>query len=286
MRMSRRMALYSVSKIKALNDCSWEEISQISSSGEASNYWSIGDCKGIYINGTIGSLSISGTYYVYIIGFDHNSSLEGTGITFGTFKTALTNGISVCLVDNYYGQHSSETGKYFNINHSASTNLGGWRSCDLRYDILGSTNQIATDATSTTATTPVRNTFMETLPADLRAVMKPMTVYTDNYGVQEHTEARVSATVDYLPLLAEYEVFGKNYYANSYEPNYQQQYQYYSVGNSKVKCRHSATDTTAYYWGRSNPNNTSTYFCAITPNGIYGEIPVSNSYGIAPIFRV
>ena len=78
---------------------------------------------------------------------------------------------------------------------------------------------------------------MAALPSDLRAVMKPMTIYTDNTGGGSNTASYVTASVDYLPLLAEFEIFGTRSYANSAEQNYQQQYQYYKNGNSKVKYR-------------------------------------------------
>ena len=68
------------------------------------------------------------------------------------------------------------------MNHSSNTNAGGWKGCDLRYDVLGSTNTNDGDATATTATNPVANTLMAALPSDLRAVMQPMTIYTDNTG--------------------------------------------------------------------------------------------------------
>lgn len=48
--------------------------------------------------------------------------------------------------------------------------------------MLGSTNTNDGDATATTATNPVANTLMAALPSDLRAVMQPMTIYTDNTG--------------------------------------------------------------------------------------------------------
>ena len=190
--------------IPALNDNSWETIRRISDAGTGANYWSIGDCKAVTVNGTVGTQDVNGTYYAYIIGFNHNSSKEGNGITFGTFKTALSGGKDICLVDGKYGVSSTNGTKYFNMNHSSNTNAGGWKGCDLRYDVLGSTNTNDGDATATTATNPVANTLMAALPSDLRAVMKPMTIYTDNTGDGKNDESYVTKTTDYLPLLAEY----------------------------------------------------------------------------------
>ena len=272
--------------IPALNDNSWETIRRISDAGTGANYWSIGDCKAVTVNGTVGTQAVNSTYYVYIIGFNHNSSKEGNGITFGTFKTALYGGMDICLVDGKYNISSTNGTKYFNMNHSSNTNAGGWKGCDLRYDVLGSTNTNDGDATATTATNPVAKTLMSALPSDLRAVMKPMTIYTDNTGGGSDNASYVTKTTDYLPLLAEYEIFGTSRYANSAEKNYQAQYAYYSAGNSKVKYRHSATSSTAWWWERSPNYYTSNYFCIVGPFGAANGNDAMISYGVAPAFRV
>ena len=173
------------------------------------------------------------------------------------------------------------------MNHSDSnTNAGGWKGCDMRYDILGSTNSNNNNAGSTTATSPVANTLMAALPSDLRAVMKPMTIYTDNVGGGTNTASNVTSTIDYLPLLAEFEIFGSRTYANSAEQNYQQQYQYYKNGNSKIKYRHNNSGSTACWWGRSPYYNSDNYFCYVSASGSadYGTARIS--YGVGAAFRV
>lgn len=77
---------------KALNDQTWAEIRQVSDAGQGSSYWSVGDRKAVLVNGTVGTLAVNQTLYVYILGFNHNSAKEGNGIQFGTFKTALSGG--------------------------------------------------------------------------------------------------------------------------------------------------------------------------------------------------
>ena len=269
-----------------LNENDWSVISDVSASNEGSTYWAVGDRKAITINGTVGTKSINGTYYVYILGFNHNSSREGNGITFGGFKTALSGGTDICLTDDNYNSYSTGGQKWFNMNHSSNTNSGGWKGCDLRYDVLGSTNVNNGDATSTCATSPVSGTLMAALPSDLRAVMKPMNIYTDNTGGGSNTASYVTKSVDYLPLLAEYEIFGTRSYANSAEQNYQAQYQYYKNGNSKVKYRHSSTSSTANWWERSPYYNDSNYFCYVSTNGNASYDYAGNSYGLAPAFCV
>jgi len=288
--------------VATLNDNSWAAISSVSATG--ANYWSVGDRKSVHINGTVGTLAVNATYWVYILGFNHNESKEGKGIHFGGFKTAQTGGTDICLVDSYYNSYQSYNGtKYFQMNHRNSSqygsNYGGWAACDMRYDILGSTDKAPSgygsdkstsatgqDPSTTCATKPVANTLMAALPADLRAVMKPMTKFTDNKGNSSNVAGNVTQTIDYLPLLAEFEIFGARSYANQYEQNYQAQYAYYSAGNSKVKYRHSSTGSTAFWWERSPYYNNSYYFCFVYTNGIADYNTASNSFGLAPAFKI
>ena len=285
---------------KALNDQTWAEIRQVSDAGQGSSYWSVGDRKAVLVNGTVGTLAVNQTLYVYILGFNHNSAKEGNGIQFGTFKTALSGGTDVCLVDGSYNSYKTDGSKIFNMNHWGNYNYGGWKACDLRYDILGSTNKAPVnygkaratsdtgyDAPTNTATSPVANTLMAALPADLRAVMKPITKYTDNKGNSSDVAANVTSSLDYLPLLAEQEIFGGNRtYSNQYEKNSQVQYAYYSAGNSKVKYRHSATGSTAYWWGRSPCYYFNDYFCGVDTYGGANSNYARYSYGLAPAFMV
>ena len=290
---------------KALNDQTWAEIRQVSDAGKGSEYWNVGDRKGVLVKGTVGTLAVNTTLYVYILGFNHNSAKEGAGIHFGTFKSALTNGADVCLIDSYYGSYQSYNGtKYFQMNHwgtssNYNTNYGGWKACDMRYDILGSTNKapsgygaqkttsvVGYDAPTNTATSPVANTLMAALPSDLRAVMKPITKYTDSVGNSSNVAGNVTASVDYLPLLAEFEIFGTRSYANQYEQNSQVQYDYYKSGNSKVKYRHSSTGSTAIWWERSPYYSSYTAFCFVYTNGDANSGIASCSFGLAPAFMV
>ena len=264
---------------EVLNDNEWATISSVSANNQGANYWAVGDRKAVTLNGMASKLSINATYYVYILGFNHNSSIEGNGITFGTFKTALSGGKDICLISGY------NDGSDFYMN-SISSNSGGWKNSDMRNDILGSTNVTNGNATSTCATSPKENTLMSVLPADLRAVMKPMNIYTDNTGGGSNNASYVTKTVDYLPLLAEFEIFGSRTWANSAEQNYQQQYQYYKNGNSKVKYSHSSTGSTAYWWERSPYANNGGYFCNVHTHGNAARYYATSSYGVAPAFRV
>jgi len=283
-----------------LNSNTWAKISEISAEGKAANYWAVGDCKAVHLSGTMGTQALDETLYVYILGFDHNSDIEGKGVQFGGFKTSAgSSGINVCLIDANYSSSKTDGTKTFNMNHWGNYNHGGWGRCDMRYDILGSTDvapsgygtsassgEVGYDATATCATNPVENTLMSCLPADLRAVMKPIVKYTDNVGGGTDTAENVTALIDYLPLLAEFEVFGTRSGANSTEQTYQQQYAYFKAGNSKVKYRHSATGSTASWWERS-PFYTGTYnFCYVYTSGTAYIDYARYSYGVAPAFLI
>ena len=283
-----------------LDDYSWKEISMISASGEASNYWSVGDVKYINVNGKIGDKLVldNERLGVFILGFDHNSKIEGKGISFGTFKTP--NGTDVCLSDNGTNyEHLTDGSKIFNMNHWGNYNYGGWRASDIRYDIIGSTNDAPSDygsarttssegynASKFCTTDPVPNTLMAALPSDLRAVMKPITKYTDNSGGDTGACDEVSATIDYLPLLSEHEVHGSTTYSNAFEAGYQEQYQYYKDGNSKAKYCHDNTLSERCWWMRSPCCVCTDTFCLVHTDGSAFYDIAYDGLGVACAFLV
>ena len=283
---------------KALNEYTWEEISALSAEGTAANYFDVGDPKGIVLSGTVGTLELNAVMYAYIIGFDHNEEYEGNGIHFGTFKNAAYKGKEICLNDSFYYETDTSGNKYFNMNHWGNSNYGGWAGCDMRYDILGSTDQAPSgygaspasgrtgyDPSASCATTPVANTLMAALPSDLRAVMKPMTKYTNNKGGSDNTAEMVTVSVDYLPLLAEFEVWGERTYANIYEQNKQKQYDYFAVGK-KQKYMYTNSGKAAVWSMRSAYHHMSMNFCTMASAGTAAQVSASYSCGIAPIFKV
>ncbi len=283
-----------------LNDNTWEQIRKASDIDAGASLWPVGATKEIEVKGTIGTLSIDEKLWVFIIGFNHNANYEGSHkIHFQGFKTAQAGGTDVGLVDNGYGNSYTDGTKYFSINHWSYNNYGGWAACDARYDVLGSTNvapsnygsakasgATGNDPTATCTTSPVEGTLMAALPSDLRAVMKPITKYTDNVAGGTNASANVKATIDYLPLLAEFEVHGARTYANSYERNYQAQYAYYANGNSKIKYKHSAVTTAAVWWVRSPYYGTGYYWCTVFTSGAPSYGTTNYSRALAPAFAV
>ena len=111
-----------------------------------------------------------------------------------------------------------------------------------------------------------------------------MTKYSDNTGGGSNTASYVTATTDWLFLLAEFEYHGSRSYANSAEQNYQQQYAYYQAGNSKVHYRHDNTGTAVYAWCRSVYASNSNIFCLVLTDGTAIYDIADSSWAVAPGF--
>ena len=167
-----------------------------------------------------------------------------------------------------------------------ASNFGGWKNSNMRYNILGSTNIQNGDATAVTATSPKANTLMSCLPADLRAVMRPMCIYTDNTGAGSGNESYVTTTIDFLPLLAEFEIYGSRYTANLAEKNNQTLYAYFKNGNSRVKYRHNSQSSPTTWWSRSPRIGGNTEFCCVSPDGDTSGYSAAGSGGVAPMFKI
>ena len=245
-----------------LNDTSWAAIKQVSDASMGANFWSVGDCKQITMNGKVSDgLTLSNySAWVYIIGFNHNAEREGNGIAFQGFK-ATNNGTPVSLIDSKYNDTIS-SGTWLNMNKT-QINEGGWEGSQMRKNIM-----------------PL---IKAAFPADLRAVIKPSTIYTaKNWG----TNTDCTAAEDEVFLLAEYEVFGKSNRASNQEQNYLKQYAYYAAGNSRVKYRHNNTSTFAFWWERSPSSGNAKYFCRVAGNGATSDEYANFSLGVSPCFKV
>ena len=262
-----------------LNNNSWAIIKKVSDAGQGENYWSIGDRKEVTLNGTVGHLTLSNyTTYAFIIGFNHNESVEGANrIHFQLAKTALSGGTDVCFCDNKYGPSSgwpSPGAGYFVMNASG-TNSGGWKSSQMRTNICG------------TSLSSYSGTIIAVIPAALRAVLKSVTKYTDNLGGGSYPSvSNITATTDYFFLLSEYEVFGSISDANSHESSKQAQYAYYSAGNSRKKYKHDGTSTAANWWLRSPFASGSGGFVHVLTPGSVANGNANYSLGFAPGFCV
>jgi len=290
-----------------LNDMSWKDIRKISNAGIAADYFSVGDTKTIILNGQLGNSSYGRTFSnyaidVYILGINHNSEIEGENHIH--FSIGKVKGYDIGIGTNYWAS-ATNGGIGSNMNHWGNYNYGGWAGCDLRYDFLGSTNQppsnygsspssgrTGNNPTDTCTTNPVNNTLMSTLPEDLRSVMKSIIKYSNNVAGNSNVSSNVTSTIDYLPILSEFEVFGTRKYANQYEQNYQKQYAYYAAGNSKLKnfIFDEGTSVESISGGRcflrSVPTDSLNKFLIISDSGTISSIDCKYFYIVGPIFAV
>lgn len=258
---------------KTLSSNSWAVIKAVSDAGQGANYWSVGDTKRITLNGKVGAYTFSNfNVDVFILGFNHNSSKEGSNRIH--FQIGKVSGKAVALCDSQY--NGSGSSAMFHMN-SSDSNSGGWNGSYMRKTLLGNSN---------TPASTLENSLMAALPSDLLAVMKTVTKYTDNTGGGSNSSGNVTATADYLFLLAEFEVFGTRYWANQYEQNSQKQYDYYKAGNSRVAYNHSAVSTAVWWWLRSAYYSYSNFFCAVITDGSSTIYYAYSSAGLRPGFAV
>ena len=154
-----------------------------------------------------------------------------------------------------------------------SANKGGWEMSQMRTNICG------------TSLSNYSGTIIAVIPEALRAVLKPVTKYTNNTGNSTAASA-VTATTDYFFLLSAYEVFGSITYANRYENDKQAQYLYYKSGNSKIKYKHNGTSTAATWGLRSPVANSGSSFMYVNNDGTATSGGSNFSRGFAPGFCV
>ena len=248
-----------------LNDNSWDIISEISASGEASNYWNVGDTKTIVVNGQVGNTTFSNlSIDAYILGINHNAEIEGNNRIH--FCIGKVDNKIVGLIDFKYGQYPITSAGYFSMNYSSDTNSGGWNSCYMRSTIMPA----------------IKNA----LPTDLQNVLKTVVKYTDNIGGGTNNSSNVTATTETICLEAEFEVQGVREHADSYEQNKQKQYDYYKNGNSKVRYKYNSTGDVIYWWNRSPYAAASDGFCYVIADGLAGADGSRDCRAIAPCFYV
>lgn len=254
---------------KILENNDWATIKKVSSTGNASQYWSIGDTKSIILNGNALGVAFNNLpINVFIIGIDHNSTQEGTNKIH--FQIGKTNNV---LVGLFY--MSGIYGKGGQMNTTQS-NSGGWQSSYMR-------NYSLSNRTSPEA--PESNSFMLILPEELRNNMTSVRKFTDNKGDAVNTPSAVTATVDYLFLLSPYEVSGNTEGANAHESTGQERYSYYLQGNSWLAYSYDDTTYKITYWFRSPAGSSAGYFMSYSRYGFNSD-NARLSNGICPCFCV
>ena len=239
-------------------------------SGKAVNVWDEGDLTApITLNGTIGAALTLDNVQVRakLIGLNHNKDFESDGKPSAHFILDMTiAGNQITLVDTNYNRASASGVAYFQHNLELPTNENGWAESNLR-------NKICAD-------------IFNALPEEWQNIISPCTKYTDNTGGGVDDPSFVTSTVDKIFLLSEYEVFGKQAYANTAEQNYQQQYDYFKNGNSRVHNSHKNLDSPCHWWLRSAQSSNSTSYCRVNSAGVCNTYNARYSQGITPAFMI
>ena len=243
------------------------DIPTITKAGIASSVWAIGDTREVKLNGTVGAYTFSNeTVYMFIVAFDHNSSVEMAGahhMICSFAKSAATGGKDIAFTDSQYNNSTSKP--CFHMN-SSNTNSGGWASSYMRQTICSQ--------------------FKNAMPSDLQAILRSRTIYTDNTGGGKDNASNVTATTDYVYLPSEFEVQGSRSSSNSYEQNHQQQLAYYKNGASKIRYKSSDTSAAAWWWVRSPFYYYSSAFCFVDTDGSPYYRIASYSYGFVPLITL
>ena len=244
------------------NDNSWKTIKGAVQAGTASSYWKVGDRKAVILNGTVGNKSFSNTTtYCYILGFDHNTSVESNGehtIHIGFGASALSGGAYITYVDSKYNNFVSTTG-YFSMN-SSMTNSGGWNSCQMKSTICPA--------------------FKNALPSDLKSNIRAVTKWQN-----DGNSTTGQSSSNEIWLLSEMEIFGRATYSG-YTAN-QLQYDFYKgvTGWSaapKIKYKDTSTSKAVTWWGRSARSGDPFSFCYVNADGNANSIDANIGIGFAP----
>ena len=241
---------------------SWNAIKKAVNSGTASSFWKVGDRKAVTLNGKVGQKSFRNTTtYCYILGFDHNKSVESNNahaLHIGFGASALSGGAYIAYCDSKYENSVSRTG-YFSMNTS-DNNSGGWNSCQMKSTICPE--------------------FKNVLPSDLKSNIRAVTKW-QNDG--KSTSGQSSSNE--IWLLSEMEIFGSasrsDYTAN------QLQYDFYKgvTGWSaapKIKYKDTSTSTAVYWWERSAYSGNSNGFCIVNAGGVAIYDYARSCNGFAP----
>ena len=270
----------------------WERISELSSSGQAANFYNVGDRKTITVNGTwtikeFNNLSVD----VYIIGINHNAAIEGNNLIH--IKFGFLNDKQIGWRDGNAAGGGSTPG--FRI--SLSDVCRKWADSYMCNICLGNG--------SGTPNSPGSNSFMSILPEDLRSVMKIAHKYGGSWSVGALDVLNMEINDEYVSIPSLYEFMGANYDGitadvdqyfvySDIESQYQDQYDYYRFGNSLTHYSDRTSNDTQF-WTKT-PKTTDpdvweghTRFIGISSlqGGLYpGHMIVSGTIGVTPIFFV
>ena len=258
-----KIIVSAVVAIKALNDCTWAEISQISSSGQAANTFSVGDQKEIVLNGTFGTKTYTDTVIaIFIIGINHNASREGENLIHFELGKNINTRNATSLTDRSYPLTGAAHSFRMNVEDD---NTCGWVDSMLR-------TELGSDSSS-----PGTMNLPSILPDDLVAVMKSAHKYSFAIGSMFESD-------DYISIFSEKEVLGSITWGPLTESFYQEQYEYYSSGNSSV--HYDMDGEAARCWTRSVSSEDYESFTFIDYGGQSNTHKATRSLAVSPIIFV
>ena len=159
--------------------------------------------------------------------------------------------------------------------NSTATNVGGWPATKMR--------------------TYLNGTFYNSLPSDLQAAIKPTRVIS-GHGKNDSTNF---TTTDKLYLLSSEEVYGDDGQYHFYDTAYgtSHQLEYYSNngvtystssinGTNLDKAIKQYNSSNTWWWLRPAHSNGSSSFAVVNTNGNWNLNLATNTYGVAPAFRI
>ena len=227
-----KIIVSAVVAIKALNDCTWAEISQISSSGQAANTFSVGDQKTITFTGNgnfADRMRLTGDIDVFIVGINHNASVEGSNLIH--FCMGKSDGQLCCLYNSQQGDDVFPNGTQ---NTSENAVLGCYDAYVSSWEEGANQGGFGISGIAYLCGKYVRNLqtsnmgVIGSLPTDLRAVMKNAKKYYD-------TDSSISSIQLPMSIPSVYELRGIHYSGTeTWSDKNQQQYDYFKSGNSYV----------------------------------------------------
>ena len=173
------------------------------------------------------------TLTVEIVGFNHDDLASGG-------KAGITFGLKNLMANT----------RQMN---SSNTNAGGFTGSDM-YDWL-------------------QGTLLNSLPSDLRAVLKSVNKKT-SAGSQSST---INTNAMKIFLFSEIEIFGSVTYSKSGEGS---QYSRFATASSRIKYLSNGSGSAKFWWERSPYGNNSSHFCIVNSNGNANSYHASISGGV------
>lgn len=244
------------SKIFEEND--WATIKEVSSSGEASNYWSVGDRKAMQLSGGW----FTGTWYALILDTDYNYDGQANMIH---FCIANSSGSPMVVT---FGDSETVVGGgalYYPVSNGSDS----WINSRIKTFVSGSR-------------------FRNKMPDELQNVLTPCKKYSYNKsGPYKELEYHYEDTT----IIDSYEVFGGGGY-EAYAYWKAGNSKYFTPTNKYI-----GLDNGPYWWSRAGAGNISgtwgSYYVAKRSDGstyqgfnIDGYVTETRNYGNIPIFFV